>query len=174
MFFIASCIIVFMVIGMTLLETRKQYGVSQAEAASLLGVPVRTYIRYEKDDGYGSELKRRMMIVGLNDKYEITESKGILSVTQIKNQLADLFDAKYKGAVAFCYLFGSYAKGYAKEKSDVDLCVSTSLEGLGFVGLIEDVSQALRKKVDLIRLDGLKDNLELTSEIMKDGIKIYG
>ena len=85
-----------------------------------------------------------------------------------------MFDSQYKGAVEFCYLFGSYAKGYANEKSDVDLCVSTSLTGLDFFGLIEDIRVALHKKVDLIRFDTLNNNLKLINEIMKDGIKIYG
>ena len=48
-----------MVIDMTLLETRKQYNVSQLDVATLLNIPVRTYIRYEKDDNYGSTLKRQ-------------------------------------------------------------------------------------------------------------------
>jgi predicted nucleotidyltransferase len=165
---------VFLVIDMTLLETRKQYNVSQAEVASLLGIPVRTYIRYEKDDSYGSELKRRMMIAGIKDKYEITEYKGLLNIKQIKDELTHLFESQYKDVVDFCYLFGSYAKGYAKEKSDVDLCISTSLKGVAFLGLVENIRKALHKKIDLIRFDTLKDNLELTNEIMKDGIKIYG
>ena len=76
--------------------------------------------------------------------------------------------------VDFCYLFGSYAKGYAKEDSDVDLCVSTSLTGFGFIGLHNRLSEVLHKKVDLIRVDTLKDNIELLNEIMKDGIRIYG
>ena len=159
---------------MTLLETRKQYNISQKEAAILLGVPVRTYIRYEQDDNYGSELKRQTMISLINDKYEITEEKGLLSIEQIKEKLNFLFDGQYEGVVEFCYLFGSYAKGYAKENSDVDLCVSTSLKGLDFVGLIEDIRVLLHKKIDLIRFDTLNNNLELVNEIMKDGIKIYG
>jgi transcriptional regulator with XRE-family HTH domain len=48
----ANWYVVFLVIDMTLLETRKQYNVSQAKVASFLGIPVRTYIRYEKDDSY--------------------------------------------------------------------------------------------------------------------------
>ena len=76
--------------------------------------------------------------------------------------------------VDFCYLFGSYAKGYAKEDSDVDLCVSTSLTGFDFIGLHNRLSEVLHKKVDLIRVDTLKDNIELLNEIMKDGIRIYG
>lgn len=159
---------------MTLLETRKQYNVSQAEVATLLGIPVRTYIRYEQDNNYGSELKRQTMINLINNKYEITEDKGLLNVDYIKKQLNILFSNQYKEVVEFCYLFGSYAKGYATEKSDVDLCVSTSLKGLDFVGLSEDIRTLLHKKIDLIRFDTLKDNLELINEIMKDGIKIYG
>lgn len=159
---------------MTLLETRKQYSVSQIEAANLLGVSLRTYIRYEQDDTYGSKLKRQSMINLINDKYEITEEKRLLSVGFIKDKLSALFNSQYNGEVVFCYLFGSYAKGYATEKSDVDLCVSTSLKGLDFVGLGEDIRTILHKKIDLIRFDTLKDNLELVNEIMKDGIKIYG
>ena len=159
---------------MTLLETRKQYNVSQMEVANSLGIPVRTYIRYEQDDNYGSELKRQTMISLINDKYEITENKRLLSVDQIKKQLNDLFNNQYKDAVEFCYLFGSYAKGYATEKSDVDLCVSTLLKGLDFIGLSEDIRNLLHKKIDIIRFDTLNNNLELINEIMKDGIKIYG
>ena len=159
---------------MTLLQTRKQYNISQIEAAKTLDIPVRTYIRYEQDDNYGSKLKRQTMINVINDKYEITEDKGVLSVSQIKKELTILFDRQYQGVVEFCYLFGSYAKGYATETSDVDLCVCSSLTGMRVAGLAEAIRGVLRKKIDLIRFDTLKDNLELINEIMKDGIKIYG
>ena len=159
---------------MTLLQTRKQYNISQIEAAKTLDIPVRTYIRYEQDDNYGSKLKRQTMINVINDKYEITEDKGVLSVSQIKKELTILFDKQYQGVVEFCYLFGSYAKGYATETSDVDLCVCSSLTGMRVAGLAETIRSVLHKKIDLIRFDTLKDNLELINEIMKDGIKIYG
>ena len=80
----------------------------------------------------------------------------------------------YKEEVVFCYLFGSYAKGYATDTSDIDLCVSTSLTGLAFVGLIEELRKVLNKKIDLLRLSDLTNNEVLIQEIMKDGIKIYG
>ena len=160
--------------NMTLLETRKQYDKTQTEVANLLGVPVRTYIRYEKDDDYGNSLKRKSMIDLINNKYEITEDKGLLTIESIKNKLTNLFTNHYNGEVEFCYLFGSYAKGYETEKSDVDLCISSSLKGLDFVDLNEKIRNTLHKKVDLIRLDTISDNLELINEIMKDGIKIYG
>ena len=159
---------------MTLYETRKQYKVSQTDIANLLGIPVRTYIRYEQNDDYGSDLKRQTMINLINERYEITEEKGLLTIDQIKNVLVNLFDTQYKDRIKFCYLFGSYSKGYANEKSDIDLCVETSLKGLDFVGLSEDIRNSLHKKIDLVRFDTLENNFDLINEIMKDGIKIYG
>ena len=159
---------------MTLLETRKQYKMSQQEIANLLNVPLRTYVRYELDNQYGDSFKRRTMIQLINEKFEITETKGLLSIDFIKSELNALFNKKYKGLIEFCYLFGSYAKGYATEKSDVDLCVSTSLTGFDFAGLSEDIRQILHKKIDLIRFNTLSGNLDLIEEVMKEGIKIYG
>ena len=159
---------------MNLLEIRQKYNLSQLQAATSLDVPIRTYIRYEKDDSYGNDLKRKSMILELIDKYEITEDKGILTIDDIKERLTALFNGEYKDKIEFCYLFGSYAKGYAKDISDVDLCVSTELSGLDFAGLSESIRNTLNKRVDLIRFNNLKNNLDLVNEIMKDGIKIYG
>ena len=157
---------------MTLKETRNTYNLSQIEAAAIIGIPVRTLRRYETNEEYGDAYKRHMFIDLLNKKCEINEEKGLLSVNFIKETLTKLFNEQYSGVVEFCYLFGSYAKGYATEKSDVDLCVSTSLKGLDFVGLSEDIRKVLFKKIDLIRFDTLNNNFALVNEIMKDGIKI--
>ena len=114
------------------------------------------------------------MIDVLKDKCAITEDKGLLSISQIKQLLSSIFDTEYKDQIEFCFLFGSYAKGYAKENSDIDLCISTNLTGLKFVGLSETIRNTLHKRIDLIRFSNLSDNFELVGEIMKDGIKIYG
>ena len=159
---------------MSLYDIRQQYNLSQKDAATILNIPVRTFIRYEKDNNYGDAMKREMMTKTLINKCEITETKGILTVEQIKTSLTKLFDKDYIDQIDFCYLFGSYAKGYAKETSDVDLCVSTSLTGLKFVGLSESIRQLLHKKIDLVRFSNLENNIDLINEIMKDGIKIYG
>lgn len=60
------------------------------------------------------------------------------------------------------------------ETSDVDLLISSDVKGLKFYGMVEKLRTALHKKVDVLSLEQLKDNLELTSEILKDGIRIYG
>lgn len=145
--------------GATYVKTRSEIGVTYVKTRFEIGA---TRVKTR------SEIGAKMFVIPL-----ITEDKGLLNVDYIKKQLNILFSDQYKEVVEFCYLFGSYAKGYAREKSDVDLCVSTSLKGLDFVGLSEDIRTLLHKKIDLIRFDTLKDNLELIKEIMKDGIKIY-
>ena len=57
---------------------------------------------------------------------------------------------------------------------NVDLLISTDVKGLKFYRWAEEIRRALNKKVDILNINKLKDNLELTEEILKDGIKIYG
>lgn len=62
----------------------------------------------------------------------------------------------------------------ATETSDVDLLISTNVRGPKFYGLVKEIRSALHKKVDVLDLNQLRDNFELTKEILQDGIKIYG
>ena len=158
---------------MTIKEYRTEHNITIMEASKVTNVPLRTYIRYESDESYGNALKRQAIFNALKERFEITETKGLLNVELIKKRCAIVFN-KYRDEIEYCYLFGSYAKDYAMENSDVDLCISTTLKGLKFVGLIEELRVVLNKRVDLIRISDLKDNLDLINDIMKDGIKIYG
>ena len=157
---------------MKLFDLRKGYGLSQQKAADICGIPLRTYVRYESDDNYGSALKRAAIISMINDACEITEEKGVLSVGQIMERVRKVIDNRYQDSVTLCYLFGSYAKGYASDRSDVDLCVSTSLTGLKYAGFAERIHEELHKQIDLVNLNNA--STDLIYEIMKDGIKIYG
>lgn len=76
--------------------------------------------------------------------------------------------------ISYAYLFGSYAKNKAKETSDVDLLVSADVKGLKFYGLVEKIKNTLQKKVDVLDINQLKENMDLLNEILRDGIKIYG
>jgi predicted nucleotidyltransferase len=157
---------------MTLKELRISFNITQNEASLCVGVPLRTYKRYEQlnDESNLKYIKMKELLI---EKYEITEEKGLLTFEKIKDIVNDVL-IKYNDEISFCYLFGSYAKGYAKESSDVDLLIDTSLSGLKFVGLIEKLHQNLKKNVDVLRFKDLSDNMVLINEIMKEGIKIYG
>jgi predicted nucleotidyltransferase len=71
-------------------------------------------------------------------------------------------------------LFGSYSKGEADEKSDVDLLVDSGLRGLRFIGLAEDICGALGKEVDVLDITHLKPGSRLEAEIHQSGVQIYG
>ena len=102
---------------------------------------------------------------------DIDEEHEIIEVEYIKRKCEEVF-SEYP--VHYCYLFGSYAKGKATETSDVDLLVASDVKGLKFFGMVEKIRNAVHKRVDVLDLGQLKDNLELTNEILKDGIRIYG
>lgn len=157
---------------MTLKEIRLSFGITQAEAARRICVPLRTYIRYEVNPN-DENLKYQKMVELLKEAYEVSKNKGVYSLNELADIIVDTLD-EYRDSISFCYLFGSYAKGYAKDESDVNICLDTSLTGIRFSGLVERLHQALKKDVDVIRFSDLKNNFELIGEIMKDGIKIYG
>ena len=73
-------------------------------------------------------------------------SDTIYSVEDIKAVLHPVF---IKHNVKKAILFGSYVKGLADHRSDVDLLLDSGLRGLKFIGLIEDVRLALDKDVDV-------------------------
>ncbi len=156
---------------MTLRELRKQKKLTQVECAEYLGIPIRTYQNYETDESKATSMKYMFMIQKLSSYGFIDETHGILSIQQIKDICAEVFSSF---DVKYCYLFGSYAKSRATENSDVDLLISTSASGMKFYDLIETLREKLCKKVDVLNKEQLKDNPDLTDEILKDGIKIYG
>ena len=154
----------------TIRDARIKARLTQAQAAVHVGIPLRTYLRYEQGQS-GSSIKADYIKNKLSELTEITEEKGILDIEAIKQIVSEICE---RNSITLCYLFGSYAKGYATETSDVDLLVDTTITGLSFFGLIEEFRESLNKKVDLLRLDDIKENKDLLLEIMKDGVKIYG
>ena len=144
---------------------------TQQEVADLVGISLRSYKSYENDEDKKDTIKYDYIVEKLEKVNIIDEEHGVLELEDIIETCAKVFE-RYN--VYFCYLFGSYAKGYAKEDSDVDLLIDTDARGIDFYGLIEELRVNLHKKVDLLNMDQLKDNLELTKEILKDGVKVYG
>ena len=156
---------------MELKEIRKNGMITQSDAAKLLNIPLRTYVRYENEKHYIGTFKYEILKKLLLDHLKVDEENGVLTIEQIKNSIITILK-QYE--VEYCYLFGSYAKHKATETSDVDLLVNTKTTGLKFYGLVEELRNALHKSVDLIRVVDLKDNIELLNEILKDGIKLHG
>ncbi|MGN1158728.1 MAG: nucleotidyltransferase domain-containing protein [Lachnospiraceae bacterium] len=152
-------------------ELRIEKKMTQQEVADLVGISLRSYKSYENDEEKRDTIKYNYIVEQLSKINYIDEETGILELEDIVRKCTEVFE-RYE--VSFCYLFGSYAKGKATQTSDVDLLISANVKGLKFYGLVEEIRTALHKKVDVLDMNQLKENIELTEEIFKDGIKIYG
>jgi predicted nucleotidyltransferase len=75
----------------------------------------------------------------------------MLTVQQIKDTVTDYFKDK---PVKSVYLFGSYARGDAKENSDIDILFSlkenTRISYFGLAQYLVDLEEKLVNKVDLV------------------------
>ena len=95
----------------------------------------------------------------------------IYTLNELKTMLNPVF-SQY--GIRSALLFGSYAKGSANGRSDVDILVDSGLRGLQFFGLLESVSSALKIPVDLIDVSQIEPGSEIDLEIRKTGVPLYG
>ena len=70
-------------------------------------------------------------------------------------------------------LFGSVAKGTNQNNSDLDIVVDSNLKGLRFIGLLEDLQQAVDREIDLLDVAHIEENSPVEYEIKKTGVVIY-
>ena len=97
-------------------------------------------------------------------------SNEVYTIEQLKAMLVPVFRLY---GVKSAVLFGSYGKGMANAKSDVDLLVDSRLKGLLFVGLMEDVRNAIDKDIDLFDINHVEEDSKVQDEINKTGVLIY-
>ena len=155
---------------MTIKDIRTKKKLTQQEAADLLGLSLRTYQNYELEVSKRDKLKIDYIKKTLSEYERITPNKGILSFEEIKDVVYNVFKDT---DVSYVYLFGSYATNNATAISDVDLLVSNEIKGLKYVGIYEELTNNMHKKIDLIRIDDLIMNFDFLNEVLRNGIKIY-
>lgn len=92
------------------------------------------------------------------------------TIEQIRSTLIPVF---VKNGVRKATLFGSYCKGNATSKSDIDILVDSGLRGMSFFGLLEDVCQSVACSVDLIDTVDVIPGSRIDTEIQQTGVVIY-
>ena len=95
---------------------------------------------------------------------------NILTIKQIRERIRPIVE---KHHIEEVYLFGSYARGEAGPDSDVDIyCSSGDIETLyGEIDLIDELEQALGKKVDLVTI-GSQMHEFFRKQLEEDKIRI--
>ena len=94
----------------------------------------------------------------------------VYTLPQLRAVLAPVF---MRYGIQKAVLFGSYGKGTATEKSDIDLLVDSGLRGLRFVGLMDDVQRAVGKDVDLFDVTHIQSGSRIDREIQATGVTVY-
>lgn len=94
----------------------------------------------------------------------------VYSISELRTILTPIFAAH---GVKSAILFGSYAKGSATTRSDVDLLVDSGLRGLAFYGLLDSVASALDTPVDLIDTSQIEQGSRIEQELSKSGVSIF-
>jgi len=70
------------------------------------------------------------------------------------------------------WIFGSYARGQADEKSDIDLVINydaSNAKGLRFISAAIDFEKAVGRPVDLLDEDGLNSSTTYLAKRVKEG-----
>jgi predicted nucleotidyltransferase len=91
-----------------------------------------------------------------------------------KNQITKIVNfARAHPEISVIYLFGSHAVGHQRSRSDIDLGIlfSKNVEGFMRINLETEISNLLRKDVDLIDME--KSSPILRHQIYKYGKLIY-
>jgi len=104
-------------------------------------------------------------------------TEKIYSLDEIKKMLAKVA-SEYD--VEKIYLFGSYARGEATGKSDIDLYIPKlpAKMGIKFYGMYEYLKELTDKDIDIITDNSQFSNSEeqqlLFENLNRDKVKIYG
>ena len=94
------------------------------------------------------------------------------SPTEIKEKLGPIFKS---APIEKAILFGSYAKGVQTPTSDVDIVIDSrgELLNIHFYGVLEEITECLDKRIDLLEISEIRDNSPIHSVIAQEGIVLY-
>ena len=92
------------------------------------------------------------------------------SIDQLKQQLSSIFKEYSLDKAA---VFGSYARGEAKDSSDLDLLISSekTFDLETYSEFVEALERITAKKIDIVFYDYL--NPYMKDNILKEAISIY-
>jgi len=101
-----------------------------------------------------------------------TYTSHIYTIEEIIEKTTPIF--KERGVIR-AVLFGSYAKGEATSKSDVDIVAYCEdwVSGLDLCGIGGEIMEKLNKSVDFFDIEELKPNSNTEKEINNTGKVIY-
>lgn len=151
---------------------RKDLQITQLQAANSCGVSLRTYQTYEETDNTNDTYKE--LLKKLNEMGVLDGSNYVVGIKGIKEACRQLFPREYP-EIKCAYLYGSYARGEATGKSDIDILVVIDKPmGMKYFEIADSLEELLHKEIDLQSYEQLVNNAPMLKDILVEGIKIYG
>lgn len=104
----------------------------------------------------------------------------VYTLEEIRRRVQPVAEKYHLRAV---YVFGSYARGEAREDSDIDLLIDaegSGLRGFAYGGLYQDLEDALEKPIDLITVGSLtqpthhKSDMRFRETLQRERREVYG
>ena len=96
----------------------------------------------------------------------------VYTIDEIKEKLEPVFrNTPIEKAV----LFGSHAKGLQTISSDIDIAIDSQgkLLNINFYGVLEEISECLKKRVDLIEFSEIREGSSIYSAVTQEGVLLY-
>jgi len=109
---------------------------------------------------------------GAGNFCEDKKMNEVYTIHEIKEKLEPVFrNAPIEKAV----LFGSHAKGLQTASSDIDIAVDSQgkLLNINFYGVLEEMSECLKKRIDLIEFSEIRKGSLLYSTVTQEGVLLY-
>lgn len=155
---------------MDLRDVRKAKGLTQKEAAEIIGVPLESYKNHEMGRSNPSSPLGRLMLEKLCSYEPFTPDRGILPLNLLTEKVQEVVSGKN---IDFVYLYGDYGASKAKAKSPVCLLLSCKPGYRLDTTIFHELEIALHKKV-VLSYFGERDNDEtLLREVLHHGVRIF-
>jgi len=96
----------------------------------------------------------------------------VYTTNEIKEKLEPIFRS---APIEKAFLFGSYAKGLQTSSSDIDIVIDSrgELLNINFYGVLEDISECLKKRIDLIEFSEIQEGSSIYSAVTQEGVLLY-
>ena len=96
----------------------------------------------------------------------------LYTIDEIRNRLYPIFEEQ---GVLRAILFGSYAKGEATDKSDIDIAafVDKEMSIINFCAIADKVINELGKNVDFLYADDIIPGGRVDLALKEDGVLLY-
>ncbi len=147
---------------MDLKTLRKKKGLTQTEAADIVGLSRRGYQNLEMGTYKKSDSKTMQYVLGRLEELPNPKKRGSMSLNSLSRAIEDLFRGY---DVSFAY--------FLKEKEMYRFVIDTKMDELDLLGLEEELSIVLGNEVSFIRFSSFIEEKEEAARFFLKAKRIF-